>query len=74
MDRLGYSSFSPGPGRGGYQILMPVTALQWGTYLWLVDDWSRCPGSIEVPLVILTAILGIPFFVVIFKHNIRGDS
>ncbi len=55
-----------------YRILLPVTAVLGATYLLLVDDLARCLGSVEVPLGILTAIFGIPFFVIIFKHNVRG--
>jgi iron complex transport system permease protein len=57
-----------------YRTLIPVTAILGGTYLLLVDDLARCLGSVEVPLGILTAIFGIPFFVVIFKRNVRGDK
>ncbi len=57
-----------------YRILMPVTAVLGGTYLLLVDDLARCLGSVEVPLGILTAILGIPFFVIIFKQNMKGEK
>jgi ABC-type Fe3+-siderophore transport system, permease component len=56
-----------------YRVLMPVTAVLGGTYLLLVDDLARCLGSVEIPLGILTAILGIPFFVIIFKQNIKGE-
>lgn len=56
-----------------YRTLMPVTAILGATYLVLVDDLARCLGSVEVPLGILTAILGIPFFVIIFKQNIKGE-
>ncbi len=56
-----------------FRTLMPVTAVLGGTYLLLVDDLARCLGSVEVPLGILTAILGIPFFVIIFKQNVKGE-
>lgn len=56
-----------------YRTLLPVTALLGASYLLLVDDLARCMGSVEVPLGILTALLGVPFFIVIFKYNVRGD-
>lgn len=55
-----------------YRILLPVTFILGASYLLLVDDLARCLGSVEVPLGILTALLGVPFFIVIFKNNVRG--
>ncbi len=55
-----------------YRILIPVTAILGATYLLLVDDLARCLGSVEVPLGILTALLGVPFFIIIFKNNMGG--
>ena len=57
-----------------YRTLMPVTAVLGATYLLLVDDLARCLGSVEVPLGILTAILGIPFFIIIFKNSVKGEK
>ena len=47
-------------------------AIQAGDYLLLVDNIARLAMTVEVPIGILTAILGVPFFVVIFKHNMKG--
>lgn len=55
-----------------YRTLLPVTAVLGGTYLLLVDDLARCLGSIEIPLGILTSLLGVPFFIIIFRHNVGG--
>jgi iron complex transport system permease protein len=33
---------------------------------------ARCLASVEVPLGILTALLGVPFFILIFKNSVRG--
>lgn len=55
-----------------YRTLLPATAVLGATYLLLVDDLARCLGSVEVPLGILTAILGVPFFIFIFKNNMGG--
>ncbi len=55
-----------------YRVLLPVSFILGASYLLLVDDLARCLGSVEVPLGILTALLGVPFFIVIFKYNVRG--
>ena len=55
-----------------YRVLLPVSALLGSSYLLLVDDIARLASSVEVPIGILTALLGVPFFVVIFRHNMRG--
>mgnify|MGYP002344488593 CR=1 FL=1 len=55
-----------------YRTLLPVTGILGATYLLLVDDIARCLGSVEVPLGILTALLGVPFFIIIFENNVRG--
>jgi len=55
-----------------YRTLLPVTCILGASYLLLVDDLARCLGSVEVPLGILTSLLGVPFFVIIFKNNVRG--
>jgi iron complex transport system permease protein len=55
-----------------YRTLLTVTAVLGASYLLLVDDLARCLGSVEVPLGILTSLLGVPFFIIIFKNNIKG--
>lgn len=55
-----------------YRTLLPVTAVLGATYLLFVDDLARCLGSVEIPLGILTALLGVPFFIIIFKNNVGG--
>lgn len=55
-----------------YKILLPVTCVLGATYLLLIDDMARCLGAVEVPLGILTSLLGVPFFIIIFKRNVRG--
>ncbi len=46
-----------------YKYLLPGSFLLGGTYLLLIDDISRTLFVIEVPLSILTAIIGAPFFI-----------
>jgi len=55
-----------------YRVLMPVTFIVGATYLLLIDDVARCLASVEVPLGILTSFIGVPFFILIFKKNVRG--
>lgn len=55
-----------------YKVLLPTSMLIGGSYLLLVDNFARLMASVEIPIGILTAVLGVPFFVVIFRHNMRG--
>lgn len=43
--------------------LIPTAALLGGGYLLLIDTLARTVASIEVPLGILTAVIGTPFFI-----------
>ena len=54
------------------QILLPLSALVGATYLIIVDDISRLIFPSEIPLGILTSLIGIPFFIVILKNAHRG--
>ena len=55
-----------------YKVLLPTSMFVGATYLLLVDDIARLVSTVEIPIGILTAILGVPFFVIIFRHNMRG--
>ncbi len=46
-----------------YKILLPCSMIVGGTYLLLVDDVARSLMAMEIPLGILTAIIGAPFFI-----------
>lgn len=46
-----------------YKVLMPASILLGGTYLLLVDDLARSMTAMEIPLGILTAVIGAPFFI-----------
>jgi iron complex transport system permease protein len=56
----------------GNRLLLPTAALLGGTYLLLVDDVSRLAFGVEIPLGILTALLGIPFFPLVLRHARRA--
>lgn len=55
-----------------YKVLLPTSMALGAGFLVLVDDVARNLMAVEVPIGILTAILGVPFFVVIFKNNMKG--
>lgn len=55
-----------------YKVLMPASMLIGSGFLLVVDDIARMLLAVEMPIGIITAILGVPFFMVIFKRNMRG--
>ena len=54
------------------RVLIPATALTGGLYLLIMDNLSRLLFTVEIPLGILTALCGIPFFVVVLKNARKG--
>ncbi|MDF2923836.1 MAG: putative ABC-type iron transport system, permease component [Paenibacillaceae bacterium] len=54
--------FMVGP---NYKVLIPASLLVGASYLLLVDNLARSLTSYEIPLGILTSMLGAPFFVMI---------
>jgi iron complex transport system permease protein len=54
-----------------HKILLPCSMIIGGTYLLLVDDVARSLMAMEIPLGILTAIIGAPFFIYLMY---RGRS
>ena len=55
-----------------YKSLLPASLILGAGYLLIVDDISRLASTVEVPVGILTALLGVPFFLFIFKRNMQG--
>ena len=55
-----------------YKALLPSSMFVGAVYLLIVDDIARLLVSVEIPIGILTAIMGVPFFVFIFKRNMKG--
>ncbi len=55
-----------------YRVLLPTSMVIGAGFLLLVDDIARLVASVEIPIGILTSILGVPFFVIIFMYNMRG--
>ena len=54
------------------RILMPVAALIGAIYLIVVDDVARMLFTVEIPLGIVTALMGIPFFILVLKNARKG--
>lgn len=52
-----------------YKRLLPATMLMGGIFLLVVDDVSRNLLQTEIPLGILTAIIGAPFFVYLITRK-----
>ena len=52
--------------------LLPATLLVGSTFLLLVDTLARCLFALEIPLGILTAIVGAPFFLGLLLRGGRG--
>lgn len=56
------------------RVLLPTSMLMGGMYLLLVDDLARSIISIEIPIGILTSLIGAPFFVWLLIKSRRGWS
>lgn len=57
-----------------YKTMLPVATLLGGIYLMLMDDIARNALPIEIPLGILTALIGAPFFIyLLFKGHYFED-
>ena len=52
-----------------YGKLLPVSAVIGAVYLLLVDDLARMAGPLELPLGILTALIGAPFFIFLMART-----
>lgn len=55
------------------QLLIPASMLSGAIYLLLIDNLSRALLGIEIPISILTSIIGAPFFIFLLFRT-RGDS
>ncbi len=52
-----------------YKVLLPASVLMGAIYLLLVDDIARLASSLEIPIGILTSLLGVPFFLYLFSQR-----
>jgi len=53
-------------------VIVPITALLGAIYLLLIDNISRTMFSVEIPIGILTSLIGIPFFAYALKNVKKG--
>ena len=54
------------------RVLLPTAALMGAVYLLVVDDISRLILTVEIPIGILTSLVGIPFFALILRNAKKG--
>ena len=66
-----FARFLVGP---SFPKLLPTAALLGGGYLLLIDTLARVVAAVEVPLGILTALIGTPFFIALLRSAHRGWS
>ena len=52
-----------------YRVLLPCSMLMGAGFLLLVDDMSRCLLQTEIPIGILTAFIGAPFFLYLIMRK-----
>lgn len=55
-----------------YKVLLPASVLTGAVYLLLVDDVARLASALEIPIGILTSLLGVPFFLYLFAKRKGG--
>ncbi len=55
-----------------YKVLLPASLLIGSTFLLLVDDVARSVFPLEIPLGILTSMIGAPFFIYLLLKGKRG--
>ena len=54
--------------------LLPTAAVLGGGYLLLIDTLARTMAQVEIPLGILTAVIGTPFFIALLRQAHRSWS
>ncbi|MBZ2175872.1 iron ABC transporter permease [Schnuerera sp. xch1] len=55
-----------------YRILLPTTILLGSSYLLLIDDMARALTTVEIPIGILTSLIGAPFFIFLLLKKKRS--
>lgn len=55
-----------------YKVLLPASFFIGSTYLLIVDDVARSSFALEIPLGILTSLIGAPFFIYLLIKGKRG--
>jgi iron complex transport system permease protein len=52
-----------------HRVLLPAACSIGATYLLLIDDVARTASASEIPLGILTAVIGAPFFAYLLRKT-----
>jgi iron complex transport system permease protein len=55
----------------GFALVLPLSAVVGGAFLLAVDDIARGVGGSEIPLGILTALIGAPLFALVLTRSQR---
>lgn len=55
-----------------YAKVLPVSILVGSSFMLVVDTFARMLLTVEIPLSILTAIIGAPFFFILILHSRKG--
>ena len=55
-----------------HQVLIPATISLGAGYLLVIDTIVRTSTAVEIPLSILTAVIGVPFFAWLLKRSKGG--
>lgn len=55
-----------------HRLMLPTSAILGGLYLLIVDTAARTMTSTEIPLGILTALIGTPVFALVLKRTAGG--
>ena len=53
-----------------YKALLPASIVIGSTFLIVIDTLARSIATVEVPIGVLTAIIGVPMFLVVFRRNV----
>lgn len=57
-----------------HKVLLPASIFMGAFFLLLIDDVARAITTVEIPLGILTAIIGAPFFLYLLAKSKEGWS
>ena len=55
-----------------YKVLLPTSMFVGATFLLIIDNVSRLVSDVGIPIGILTSLLGVPFFIIIFRRQMKG--
>ncbi len=55
-----------------HKVLIPVSLLLGSIYLLLIDNICRCAFAVEIPIGILTSVIGAPFFIYLLVRGKKG--